>query len=66
MAGQAIQVDASGEIGNTNKKGALINGHVSNSGGRPYQYGSATEKNAIVIEFQNANATGRGGIAPLQ
>ena len=63
MAGQAIQVDASGEIGNTNKKGALlINGHVSNSGGRPYQYGSATEENAIAIG-QNANATGRGGIA---
>ena len=62
MAGQVMQVDASGAIGNTNKKGALlINGHVSNSGGL-YQYGSATEENAIAIG-QNANATGRGGIA---
>ena len=62
VAGQAMQVDASGAIGNTNKKGALlINGHVSNSGGL-YQYGSATEENAIAIG-QNANATGRGGIA---
>ena len=62
IAGQVMQVDASGAIGNTNKKGALlINGHVSNSGGL-YQYGSATEENAIAIG-QNANATGRGGIA---
>ena len=62
MAGQAMQVDASGAIGTTNKKGALlINGHVNNNGG-PYQYGSATEENAIAIG-QNANATGRGGVA---
>ena len=63
VAGQAMQVEASGDFGSTNKKGSiLINGHVSSTPGHPYVYGKATEENAIAIG-QDAQATGRGGIS---